>query len=434
MASDRLYARQDLASCTRRKSARSEMAKLLSAVPRGRKELFIESPSGKNIESKPMSLSEPGNRLVAIERLDLGDPPESYRRYGFRSFDRQYIIADSRLMDRAASVFWRGQGSHQVWLTTVIRTKLGTGPALTATPYVPDLHHYNGRGDMGKVALFRDVSADQPNVTVGLLATLSEKLDTEITAEELLAYVYALGGTAAFSYRFNKELAEAAGPIHIPMTASLALFQQAVDLGRDLLWWHTWGERFASGDKSRLPDGPAKEVCRVDGMPTDYAYDADSHTLTVGAGDFAPVSPEAWNFEVSGLKVLRSLARLPNEDPQGQEIESPRRHPAHPLDADRRTPPPPRHPRAHHRGHPHRRRSPRRNPRQPPNPRHRPPNPNPRPTQGPQVTVILAQSDPLTRLWLPRTAGRRTSPTTTFSASCWHSTAACGCRKLGRGR
>ena len=145
---------------------------LLGAVPRSRRELFVESSSGMNIESKPMPLSELGNRLVAIERLDLGDLPESYRRYGFRSFDRQYIIADSRLMDRGASVCWRGQGPHQVWLTTVIRTKLGAGPVLTATPYVPDLHHYNGRGDQGKVALFRDSSGNHPNVTVGLLATL----------------------------------------------------------------------------------------------------------------------------------------------------------------------------------------------------------------------------------------------------------------------
>ena len=38
----------------------------------------------------------------------------------------------------------------------------------------------------------------------------------------------------------------------------------------------------------------------------DFDYDPESQTLTVGTGAFAPVSPEAWDFEVSGLRVLRS--------------------------------------------------------------------------------------------------------------------------------
>ena len=282
---------------------------LLSVVPRRRSEVFIESSSGMKIKSKPISLHVPGRRLTAIERLDLGDKPESYERYGFRSLDRQRIIADSRLMDRDARLFWRIASPRQVWLTTNIRTKLGRGPALTATPYVPDLHHYNGRGDKGKVALFRNAGGDAPNVTDGLVAHLSGMFALEVTVEDLFAYVYALGGTPAFSRRFGEELAEAAGPIHIPITADPALFQQAVALGRDLLWWHTWGERFAPDDQHRLPEGQAKEVRPVEGMPNDSkdcTYDSESQTLTVGTGAFGPVSEEAWNFEVSGLRVLRS--------------------------------------------------------------------------------------------------------------------------------
>lgn len=280
--------------------------RLISAVPRNRSELFAESRSGKSTGIKAKSLKTPGKSLTAIARLDRDDQPEGIERYAFRTFDRQHIIADARLMDRDASSFWRVQSSHQIWLTTVIRTKLGAGPVLTATPYVPDLHHYNGRGDKGKVALFRDAACTSPNVTNSLLLVLSEKVGTDIAAEELLAYVYALGGTGAFSGRFSDELAEAAGPIHLPITADPDMFRQAVALGRDLLWWHTWGERFAPDGESRLPDGRATEVRAVDGMPNDFDYDPESQTLTVGTGKFAPVSQEAWDFEVSGLKVLRS--------------------------------------------------------------------------------------------------------------------------------
>ena len=121
-----------------------------------------------------------------------------------------------------------------------------------------------------------------------------------------MAYAYALGGTSSFHSRFHEALAEAAGPIHIPITADPDLFQQAVELGRDLLWWHTWGERFSPKGQSRLPAGQAKEVRPVEGMPEDHDYNPESETLTVGTGAFAPVSEEAWNFEVSGLRVLRS--------------------------------------------------------------------------------------------------------------------------------
>ena len=281
--------------------------RLLLAVPRDRSRLFVESQSGKSIGINAKALHTPGMSLAAIARLDRDDQPEGLERYAFRTFDRQHIIADARLMDRNAAVFWRICGPRQLWLTTLIRSKLGAGPVLTATPYVPDLHHFRGSyGDKGKVVLFRGDDGSSPNISDGLLATVSEKLDTDIAAEDLLAYVYALGGTAAFSRRFNEELAEASGPIHIPITADPDLFRRAVALGRGLLWRHTWGERFAPDGQSRLPEGQAKELRPVDGMPDDFDYYPESETLTVGTGAFAPVSQEAWDFEVSGLRVLRS--------------------------------------------------------------------------------------------------------------------------------
>ena len=84
------------------------------------------------------------------------------------------------------------------------------------------------------------------------------------------------------------------------------MFRQAVALGRDLLWWHTWGERFAPAGQLSLPDGQAVEVRPVEGLPNDYGYDAESQNLTIGSGAFGPVSKEAWDFEVSGLRVIQT--------------------------------------------------------------------------------------------------------------------------------
>jgi hypothetical protein len=131
-------------------------------------------------------------------------------------------------------------------------------------------------------------------------------LGRPISAEDLLAYIHALAGTPAFSERFGDELAEAAGPFHVPLTADPALFDRAVEIGRELLWWHTWGERFAPADADGLPPSSAQEIEPVHGYPEKFGYDATAERLIVGTGVFGPVSQDVWGFEVSGLRVVSS--------------------------------------------------------------------------------------------------------------------------------
>ena len=115
------------------------------------------------------------------------------------------------------------------------------------------------------------------------------------------------------------RLAEAAGPFRVPITADPNLYQQAVALGRDLLWWHTWGERFAPDGQSQLPKGQAEEIRPVEGMPADFDYDLQSQTLRVGTGAFVPVSKEAWDFEVSGLRILHSWLSYRKKNRKGRK-------------------------------------------------------------------------------------------------------------------
>ncbi len=280
--------------------------RLLNAVPRRRTELFVETSFGKKTYNEPKPLLSSDDKLRSIQRLDIGDSPEGFDQYGWRSFDRQWIIADHRLADRPGPNLWRIRGQRQVFLTTLTSTKIGRGPALTVTPHMPDRDHFSGRGAKNVMPLYSDPRGRTPNVAGGLLSSLGDRLGIEVSPEDLLAYVHALAGTAAFTERFEDELAEAAGPIHIPITTDPALFQRAVELGHDLLWWHTWGERFAPTSQTNLPQGQAQQITPVEGMPEKYGYDAETQCLTVGTGKFGPVSPEIWNFEVSGLKVLNS--------------------------------------------------------------------------------------------------------------------------------
>ncbi|WP_420625651.1 type ISP restriction/modification enzyme [Candidatus Poriferisodalis sp.] len=279
---------------------------LLTAVPRRRNELMRATDS-RNAAATPRPIAGGGRRLRSLNAIGRDGSPEGIERYGYRSFDRQWIIADNRLADRPRPDLWRIRGRSQVFLTTLTSTKLGWGPVLTVSPYVPDLHHFRGSyGAKSVMPLYRDAEGETANVTEVVLTALGDALGEAPTSEDLLAYSYGLGGTSAFSERFGDQLAEAAGPVRMPMTSDSDLFDEAVALGRDLLWWHTWGERFAPIKNAKLPEGRAVEVAAVSGMPEDYDYDPESEELFVGSGVFTPVSPEVWEFEVSGLRVLPS--------------------------------------------------------------------------------------------------------------------------------
>jgi hypothetical protein len=261
----------------------------------------------RSLDAKVDPLVGGGQQLKSIGRLKAGDRPETVAHYGYRSFDRQWALADNRLADRPRPALWASEGPRQLFLTTLTSTKLGRGPAVTATPYVPDLDHFRGSyGAKNVMPLYRDPAGRAPNVTGGLLEALKSKLGTAVTVEDLAAYVYGLTGTAAFGERFADELGEAAGPVRLPITSDRTLFERVARLGRDLLWWHTWGERFAPDHYSDLPPSKAKELEPVRGNPDSFSYGAAARVLDVGTGRFGPVSDDVWSFEVSGLKVLQS--------------------------------------------------------------------------------------------------------------------------------
>src|SRR2546428_6652772 len=79
-----------------------------------------------------------------------------------------------------------------------------------------------------------------------------------------------------------------------------------------MLWLHTYGERFVpkGNQRGHVPRGAAKCTRAVSGEPDAYPdsfdYNDATRTLRVGDGRFAPISPEVFEFEVSGLKVVQS--------------------------------------------------------------------------------------------------------------------------------
>jgi hypothetical protein len=174
--------------------------------------------------------------------------------YSYRSFDRQWIIADSRVINQPNPTLWGYFSSRQLFLTAPEDRTPANGPALTLTSLIPDLHHYNGRG--GRVfPLWRDAAASVPNIKPALIAHLSRHHGVAVSPEDVMAYVAGVMAHPAFTARFQADLVRPG--LRLPVTADAALFAEAVALGREVIWLHCYGERFADASAGR-PAAPPR--------------------------------------------------------------------------------------------------------------------------------------------------------------------------------
>ncbi len=274
-----------------------------------RAKAFKETRDRKVNRSYP-ALPPAPERKRPIAKLPQNSPFPSVQRYAYRSFDRQWVLADNRLGDFLRPDLWHAHGDSQVYLTSLLTNPLGEGPAVMACAAIPDLHHFSGRGGKDIVPLFRDAQGREANILPGLLRVLAEAYGQRVTPEDCLAYVYSTLAHPAFTQRYAQELE--ARHLRVPITKDPALFLRVRDVGARLLWLHTYSERFVSEDRRRghvpqgkvrcvkpVPDGPAN-------YPENYEYSDSTGALRVGDGEFAPVAPEVYDFEVSGLKVVQS--------------------------------------------------------------------------------------------------------------------------------
>jgi len=119
----------------------------------------------------------------------------------------------------------------------------------------------------------------------------------------------------SFTARFQDDLSTPG--LRLPLTADAPTFAAAAELGRTVIWLHTFGERLADAAQGR-PAGPPRlpsaQRPRIpkdgaipedpDAMPDTIAYDATKKRLLIGAGYVENVEPAVWRYEVSGKQVL----------------------------------------------------------------------------------------------------------------------------------
>ncbi len=235
-------------------------------------------------------------------------------RYGFRSFDRQWIIPDARLINQPNPSLWKAYSPRQLHLTAPEDRTPTAGPALTFTSLIPDLHHYHGRG--GRVyPLWRDRDATQSNIKPAVLAHLAKVFAQPVKAEDVMAYLAAVMAHPTFTARFKADLVRPG--LRVPLTAEAKLFAEAVVLGSEVIWLQTFGERFvdpAAGrpkgpprlPKESAPSIPAKGAVpgAPEPLPDTMDYEPATRRLKIGKGFVENVTPEMWAYEVSGKQVL----------------------------------------------------------------------------------------------------------------------------------
>jgi len=278
-------------------------------VSKDRAVAFKETRDRKvNIACPP--LLSAGKREKPIVKLPRNTPPPSIERYAFRSFDRQWTFADSRLGDYLRPDLWRVHSQRQLYVASQIVLELGKGPAMTASADVPDRHYFAGRGGKDTIPLYRDAQGKEANILPRLLDLLADEFRRRVTSQDFLAYVYGVLAQPAFADRYAEELGTR--QLRVPITKDHCLFTKVRDVGARLLWLQTYGERFVPKGKhrGRVPKGTTRCVKPVPGNPTGYPekyeYNDATQTLRVGTGQFAPVPSQVYEFEVSGLKVVQS--------------------------------------------------------------------------------------------------------------------------------
>jgi hypothetical protein len=266
---------------------------------------FVTAKTGRNIHTRVRGLAR-------IADLKAGDPPREVMRYAYRAFDRQYTFDDPRLAKTESPSLWAAVSSRNVFMVSGMTIQLGNGPAATVTAHLPDFQHFRGSfGGKDVIPLHRDARST-PNIDPALIDALNSLLgvtteSSRVLHEQLFAYAFGVLAGTDYTERFRDGL-ETPGP-RIPLTRDRELFIEMSQFGEELIWLQTFGERFGSPQRQKLKVSSdikwKRKPSRIPVDSKDVSYSPSGLVLTVADGELLGVPSSAWNFEVSGMPVIK---------------------------------------------------------------------------------------------------------------------------------
>jgi len=305
-------------------NAKKRWQELAASAPDQRHRLFPDRRFGRKTTTDVIATTPPAASRERIVEITERSPMPTIIRYGYRSFFRHWLIADLRIIDLPRPPLWAAHSERQIYLISWLTGVLGKGPAAVACALIPDLDSFRGSfGGKNVVPLWRNAAGTDSNITTGLLDHLAQVCGESVSPEDFFAYCYAILAGPEYTRRFAEDLATSSP--RVPITTDVSLFRKGVELGRQLIWLHTYGVRFVPGGErpGNVPTGRARAVCPVpvtaEGYPNDFRWDEATETLHVGEGTFAPVSKAVWEYEVSGLRPVKSWLGYRMREPAGRK-------------------------------------------------------------------------------------------------------------------
>lgn len=259
---------------------------------------------------------------------------------GFRSFDRQFVILDRRVIDYPRAELWQIYSQYQLYTYEPPAYSFSGGPALAFSELVPDMHYFMGHHGGRARPLYLDDTTGVPNVNLKLLSLLGAIIGIALEPEDLLAYIAGAAAHSGFSRRFQKNLVIPG--VRIPITRSPSLWRETVEVGREIVWLHTYGRRYIDANEGRpaecprLPEGRRPWFSRPvpdseHHMPEEIRYDIDSFGLIIGSekpgnhsGRVENVTPEMYAYTMGDMvSVVHRWFDYRQRDPRHKKRTSP---------------------------------------------------------------------------------------------------------------
>ncbi|SCE91510.1 N-6 DNA Methylase [Micromonospora coriariae] len=296
-------------------------AMLVGETDRQRKaELFKEGRDANLVKVKPRLPGDDTHPNPSVPVIDEVEPAAVVVQVGYRAFDRQWVLADPRLMDMPRRDLWSARVPGQVFAIEQHSHPIASGPALIFSALMPDFHNFNNRG--GRTLPYLHPGG-KPNLAPGLTAALSQRLGIEVPADDVLAYVAGITAHPAFTATFTDELTTPG--LRVPITIDPALWRTAIEVGCQVLWLHTYGRAFTAPERPcssiRLPSGDARQplsLAPVTRVPETINYDPQRQVIAVGDGEFGPVGVDVWDYAVGGRNIIKSWFNYRKKEPGGR--------------------------------------------------------------------------------------------------------------------
>lgn len=288
--------------------------------PKAKSLLFRESRDANLGKKKDPLPGSDTHRFTGPFKEETVASPQPVR-VGYRSFDRQWLIPDSRLIHGPSPDLWAGRRSEQIFTIEQHAHPIEGGPGLVFSALIPDMDFFNNRGGRALPTLHPDGSL---NAAPGLTPMLAAQLKAEEL--DLVPYIAAVVAHPAFTQHFADELTTPG--IRVPITTDPKLWKKAAALGQEVIWLHTYGEAFADDADGRpegnvrFPQGDSRQPLAlkpVTEMPESIGYDPKAKVVRLGDGEWGPVSQEVFDYEVGGRNVIKSWFNYRKKNPKGRK-------------------------------------------------------------------------------------------------------------------